>query len=336
MLFDYVSGNLDKDRRVAVDEFLESNNECQAMLEEIRKGIQHTEHLAKVQIKQSVLTELIDAENALSLSRRYASWREWPESLRWSITAVMISMVFAGAVAIVPWKNIPVLRQWVDSTLRSRKVEVIEVAQLPRQSEKVQIEAVQEQQEGLIVDEGSGDEESEIALEALPDSEQASFSTALAPAMSGALALVQPRPTPNLLQASPGQVSPALEISTKPTATTAPTSSSGQTSATARSESRPKGFVARAFMTLVNLEDIGPKIVDHIVEMGGEKAGEVELGWQRGTGRYFHFALPEENQEKLLEKLRAYGPVRISKDPHPRIMPAGQVRFILWIEAGGT
>ncbi len=94
-----------------------------------------------------------------------------------------------------------------------------------------------------------------------------------------------------------------------------------------------KGFVFRAFMTLGNLEEIAPQITDTIVELGGSKAGEVELGWRRGTGRYFHFSLPEANQEKLMEKLHAYGPVRISKDPHSRVMPEGQVRFILWIEA---
>lgn len=85
-------------------------------------------------------------------------------------------------------------------------------------------------------------------------------------------------------------------------------------------------------MTLDNLEEIGPKMRDDIVALGGEKAGEVELGWKRGSGRYYHFALPEENEKKLLERLQVYGPVRISKDPHPRVMPPGKVRFILWVD----
>ena len=89
-------------------------------------------------------------------------------------------------------------------------------------------------------------------------------------------------------------------------------------------------------MTLPDLEKLGPKITADIEQLGGEKAGEVELGWKRGTGRYYHFAIPEANQEKLLERLRAYGPVRLSKDAHPRVMPKGQVRFILWVEANGN
>jgi len=336
MLFDYATGNLDATRRVAMEEFLRTDKECQGIHEEIRKGIEYAEHLASLQVNQAVLMELRDVENAISLSRRYTSWYEWPETLRWSITAVMISMILAGAVAVVPWKNIPILRQWVDSAFKVKQLEVIEVAQLPRASDEAQIEAVQEQQEGTLpIDEGSGDEETEVVLEVLPDTDQAPVTVQLPLTMLGALALVPPSPTPNLLQASPGQLSPIPDSSFK-TVAAEPTAAATETKATSRAESRASGFVSRAFMTLTNLDDIGPKIVDHIVELGGEKAGEVELGWERGTGRYYHFVLPEEGQERLLEKLRAYGPVRLSKDPHPRVMPAGQVRFILWIEAGNS
>ncbi|MEK7357815.1 MAG: hypothetical protein AAB250_15295, partial [Bdellovibrionota bacterium] len=99
------------------------------------------------------------------------------------------------------------------------------------------------------------------------------------------------------------------------------------------SEGKAKGFVFRAFMNLGNIEEVAPQISDAIRGLGGEKAGEVELGWKRGSGRYYHFALPEENEKKLMDKLQAYGPVRISKDRHPRVMPQGRVRFILWVES---
>jgi hypothetical protein len=95
-----------------------------------------------------------------------------------------------------------------------------------------------------------------------------------------------------------------------------------------------RGFVYRAFMTLADIENVAPKITQQLKELGAEKAGEVELGWRRGSGRYYHFSMPESNEQRLLENLRGYGPVRISKDPHPRVMPDGQVRFILWVESG--
>jgi len=104
--------------------------------------------------------------------------------------------------------------------------------------------------------------------------------------------------------------------------------------AVASKTGKPQGFVYRAFMTLDDLDTLGPKITQLVQELGGVKAGEVELGWKKGNSvRYYHFSIPDDNQEKLVEQLQTYGPVRISKDPHPRIMPKGQVRFILWVEA---
>ena len=117
------------------------------------------------------------------------------------------------------------------------------------------------------------------------------------------------------------------------TTTTTTTSADDFTGGTEKKDAKAKGFVYRAFMSITNVDEASEQIVQQIKELGGVKAGEVELGWKRGSLRYFHFTMPQANEELLLEQLRAYGPVRISKDPHPRVMPEGQVRFILSIDA---
>jgi hypothetical protein len=96
---------------------------------------------------------------------------------------------------------------------------------------------------------------------------------------------------------------------------------------------KAKGFVYRAWLNVADVDGLTPKVTDTIRELGGEKAGEVELGWRKGSGSYYHFSLPEKNEQEVMDRLRAFGRVRFSKDPHPRVMPAGQIRFILWVEA---
>ncbi len=96
-----------------------------------------------------------------------------------------------------------------------------------------------------------------------------------------------------------------------------------------------KGFVYRAFTFTSRIETVSPQIRDKILSLGGAKAGEVDLGWRKRGGRYFHFTLPQSRYEDLIAAIQAYGPVRIQKDPHPRIMPEGQIRFILWLEDRG-
>ncbi|MCM2280431.1 MAG: hypothetical protein NDI61_01135, partial [Bdellovibrionaceae bacterium] len=97
-------------------------------------------------------------------------------------------------------------------------------------------------------------------------------------------------------------------------------------------EAKPKGFVYRAFMNVASVDEVTPEVTKQLESLGGEKAGEVPLGWRKGAGSYFHFTISETHVEEVTKLLRTYGPVRISKDPHPRVMPTGQVRFILWVE----
>jgi len=331
MLYDYAVGRLDSERKQAVEEFLAGDKDSARLLEGIRGGLEYSDRLAATEVKAEVLAHLSEAESAISLGRRYSYWREWPDSVRWSITAVFVSILLAGLVAVIPWKNFPAVRGMLASVLKVKKPDVIEIAQLTRPSEEDQAEVHQDQQEGdTAIEEGSGDEEMDMADEGAPPEghvQQAPPGVAAKPPAPSPLQLPLPVAVTGSVAASPGQAA-------KPGATPlAKVAADEETQAPAAKENKPKGFVYRAYMTLGNLDDLGPKITEHITELGGEKAGEVELGWKRGTGRYYHFTVPEEGEEKLLEKLRAYGPVRISKDPHPRIMPEGQVRFILWIEA---
>lgn len=91
-----------------------------------------------------------------------------------------------------------------------------------------------------------------------------------------------------------------------------------------------KGIVFRAFMDVSDLKQATDQIKDKIAELGGEKARKAELGWfRKPTESYFHFTLPESNQESLVQFLSAMSPVRISKDKHPVVMPSGKIRIIL-------
>lgn len=301
MLYEYELGLLDEDRKAAVEEFLKSDQDCRETLEGIRSAIAYTEKLSQTSVRADIIEHLREAENAVSLGRKYASWKEWPQTLRWSLTALMISVVVASFVAVVPWNQLP--------TFGSKKQSnILKLADLSsNQDQESESEVETSEIEVAEDDHGSGDEEMEVSGGTpvqIADNSQLS-------SQSGSDTAPSPTPSP-----APVMVAEA------PTPTPSP----------ARKEPKPKGFVYRAFMNLGNLEEIGPKIAEHITELGGAKAGEVELGWKRGAGRYYHFSLPEENEEELLEKLRAYGPVRMSKDPHPRVMPQGQVRFILWVE----
>ena len=342
MLYDFATDRLDNERKIAVQEFLKTDKECQAILEGINKAILFTEVLSKTEPSNEIQSHLKESENIASLGRKYSSWREWPDVMRWAIVCLLLVVCTAAIVSAVPWKKLSVLSD------RS-KSDTVEIAALtgPTPAQNVAPEGSGDE----AAPEGSGDEETDVATDANDtggdDSAEAGDEGAGAHAthVAAVPATQAPKTKPVVMAAAPPSATPiAPAAAAKPPAPSAtasaptPVEANDVSSSIADGHKDPKvkGFVYRAFMALPDLEKLGPKISSDIEQLGGEKAGEVELGWKRGTGRYYHFAIPEANQEKLLERLRAYGPVRLSKDAHPRVMPKGQVRFILWVEANGN
>lgn len=98
-------------------------------------------------------------------------------------------------------------------------------------------------------------------------------------------------------------------------------------------------YVYRMTMYVDDVDVVTPEIVSLISGLGGEKAGEVELGWRRKGGSYFHFSIPQNNSPALQDGLKKYAHFNMIKSAHPRVMPVGIERYILWVEkknASGT
>ncbi len=353
MIYDYVTGQLDNERRAALEEFLVKDSESQNLLKNIQAAQAYTENLRKVTVDAETLLQLQEAESAVSLGKKYSSLKEWPESLRWSVTAIALSVIVAGSVALIPWGRLMPAK-------KPGGVSQLEVAQIPqpKPDEATEVAANDDSGSGDEAPDEAGDEGSGDDVGDEGGAPPVNVAALAAIAAQQRKATATPTPTPTAVAANrpPESVAratpptfvtvnlpkPIQPAAAKPSPTPAPgtNASTNLTISTtpdshAPGDAKARGFVYRAFMTLDNLEEIGPKITSDIVALGGEKAGEVELGWKRGTGRYYHYALPEENEKKMLERLQVYGPVRISKDPHPRVMPPGKVRFILWVESAG-
>ena len=304
MLYDYLAGELDDERRAAVEACIESDSETRAERDALKAGLACAEALSLAEPAPEFVEALGRAEYAASLGRKFARWSNWPETLRWSLIAVGVSCVVAFAFTFAPKRFL---------TFGSSHPDTVELAPLGGPADVAQNVAESDSEKsddaeaGSAADAGdaSGDEDESAAAAPSPNAKPSPRAEA-------------PPPPP-----APAEGAPPDEQAEAGASAPEPAS---------KSESKPKGFVCRAWLSASNVETATPKIVDAIHELGGEKAGEVELGWKRGAGSYFHFSLPSKNEQEILDRLKAYGRVRISKDPHPRVMPAGQVRFILWVE----
>ncbi|MBK9293856.1 MAG: hypothetical protein IPM57_05330 [Oligoflexia bacterium] len=96
---------------------------------------------------------------------------------------------------------------------------------------------------------------------------------------------------------------------------------------------KQEGFVWRGVLHVPELNnDIATKISNHIVSLGGAKAGQVELGWVKGDTRYFHFTLPIDKYTEFQSFMVEQGKLILKKEKHPRVMKEGTMRIIMSVE----
>lgn len=93
------------------------------------------------------------------------------------------------------------------------------------------------------------------------------------------------------------------------------------------------GGLFRGKLIVTDVQQVIGVVREKIINSGGKKAGEVELGWMKNeTTSYFHFSFPEENKADLENYLKQFGKVQLVYEPHPRIMPKGIKRYIIEIQ----
>lgn len=97
-------------------------------------------------------------------------------------------------------------------------------------------------------------------------------------------------------------------------------------------ETRRQGYLYRGSMAITNAKAASTKLVQRLTQLGARKAGNVELGWSRDEGAYFHFTMPETNYSEMESSFNEFAPIKITKEKHERVMPEGIIRVIITVD----
>lgn len=305
LLYDFISGRLDPERAQAVKEYLYEDLDAQVDLESLDRALDYTEELSHTELTPDLLALL---KSHKSWSARFLEallWRNWPDMVRWSAEAMMISVIVAFVWLSFPWMKIV----GVLPDQQHRELVRVEAEEPGGEQEKKLEEAAATH----LAKQGVEVEEQKDAAEVEETNKK---ETTKNPQVS----------------IKPVKVAKKAIVSETSAKISQPKVVAGKKVKVKDTSPKYKGLLYRGFMKIPNVRQITPDVVARIQELGGKKAGKVKLGWEKKTGNYFHFSLPESNYESLLKDLRQYGPVRIYKNPHWRVMPDGVIRFILLIE----
>lgn len=311
LLYDYMSGILDDERKAAVEAHLENSREAQLDFQKIQVGQQYTEKLRQITVSHALQERLGAPSSYLSVLFKKSKFDQWPVGLKWGLEALVVVFVVVTFLTVAPWEKVMKLR------LSTGSSDVVLTELNKSQTQKpVPQEAPETAETPQFVDEGIKAKEA-----------------AATPAPNVAAAKTNPQPT-----ATPSAI-------VKATPTPAPTKAPAKVAAAAAANEEESdgestesgkastGYLYRGQIAVTNLDAVGPKIKDKIVELGGRKAGEVELGWQKTPGSaYFHFTIPEAKYSELQAFLSEYGKAKMSKDKHPRVMPDGIIRLIITVD----
>ncbi len=323
MLFDYISGDLDAERRKAIDDFLKTSKDAQLDLIKIMNGLKYSEQLAETVVSQELLEKVLEPETYLSVLLKKSKFDQWPISVKWSIEALIVVTGIVALLMLVPW----------DKALKMDFVptsqEVI-LAEVQKQNKIVGINSkeIENQETPQFVDEPTTKVSPSAANSKTNPKANSNAKTQPVPPISAT------RPPAPAIPSPPSETPKQQPLAVVKTETAAAKTEKPMP-ATTVSSSGPAttGFLFRGVLKVTNAAAISPKITDKIVELGGRKAGEVELGWKKTeSAYYYHFTLPEAKYDDLNRFLSEYSTTQISKEIHPRVMPDGIVRLIIQVE----
>ncbi|MGZ3796053.1 MAG: hypothetical protein ACXVB1_06795, partial [Pseudobdellovibrionaceae bacterium] len=242
----------------------------------------------------------------LSVLFKKSRFDRWPAGLKWGLEALVVISVIVTFLTVAPWEKIIKLRL----SLGTNDVVLAELNK-PIQAKK-DLQAPSETP--------SGAETPQFIDEDIKATNKGSVV-----ASSGAMA--DPSAKAVLKH------SPESKIQGKTAAKVAQAGEKDEPEEEISDNGKISGYLYRGQIAVTNLEAVGPKIKEKIMELGGRKAGEVELGWQKTPeSAYFHFTIPEAKYDELQAFLSEYGKAKISKDKHPRVMPDGIIRLIITVD----
>lgn len=282
LLYDYVTDQLDFERKKAVKAYLNENEAAQTEIQKIQNGIKYSQLLAKTQISEVLREKVKQPTSYFQAILQRIHFADWPPPARMGLEACLVACGITAFAVLIPWSRFWDIK-WQSSQVVLSEIDNQLATKTPKETE------VGAKEQFSFPDEGSGSEAVKVTTTTLKPAEEA-------------------MPTASTEPIPVTAVATAKQVSAEPKAT---------------------GFLYRGTISMTNPKVVAVKIVEKITALGARKAGNVELGWSKGSGAYFHFTMPETKYDETLETFKDYGELKIQKEKHERVMPDGIIRLII-------
>jgi hypothetical protein len=306
LLYDYMTGALDPERRKSVEEYVRSSPEAQQDIQKIKSGMSYTEKLRGLEISPELLEKMTVSSSYTQTLLDKVRFDEWSPALKMAIEGTIVALGITTFAILIPWHKV------MDLKFGSRQIILTEVDKAPN--------AVAVAEKETPAKEG----------DTFPDEGTAAITTTTT-TLNLAVTMPAASPTPTVAVAknnTPEKKAPPSPPETLPAASVTPATEKAKPIANAEKKA---GVLYRGTIYVTNIQAVTPKLVEKVQELGGRKAGQVELGWFKGDSSYFHFTMPESRYNDLQDFFKEYGNLSIQQEAHERVMPEGIRRIIITV-----
>lgn len=297
LLFEYARNTLDPERKLSVEKALEATPELQNEFIRLINGIQYCEKLSETLVNDAAIKQIELQSSQVNYIVSRLRWHQWPLGFKWLVEAGIVAVLLVVVLNVLPLNRLIHLGDGVDSQTIIAEVD---------RKKKIEL----------------GDQpEANIEKPAFADEEIKQIETKIA--KNEPKVPVKPEVAKNERKEEP-------KLPSKPMAVVTPTPPAPPSEKTT-----PKtgGSIFRGQFMVTNAEMVSPKVKEKIKELGGQKAGEVEIGWLKTPNvYYFHFTVPEAKLGELEAFLKDFSTGKLVKEAHPRVMPDGIIRLLFTVE----
>lgn len=296
LLFEYARHTLDKERKKSVEKALESNQELQNEFIRLINGIQYCEKLSETLVNDVAIKQIEQQSSQVNYIVSRLRWHQWPLGFRWLVEAGVVALFLVIVLNVLPLNRIIHLGDGAET-----QTVIAEVDRKKKASSS-------ELPDVNIEKPDFADEEVKQPVEKVTEDRP---------------------PTPNVVANEKPVSAQGPKTPVKPIAVVATPTPPAEKSTVAKTS----GAIYRGQFMVTNAEMVSPKIKEKIKELGGQKAGEVEIGWLKTPNvYYFHFTVPEAKLPELETLLKDFSTGKLVKEAHPRVMPDGIIRLLFTVE----
>lgn len=338
LLYEYESGVLDSRREEDVREHLKDCKESQRELDKLKKGLAFAQKASHMEVSPKLHEALLNFEP--HWQKQLREWTMWSSQRGWKMLPYVFVLITIalGLVVTKPWKRQETPEITLAEQLR-KEPDMIAQDQSPKDAVMPAPVETKPSETPLVLAPPVAKPAAPVPppadLKATPPIPVTERKDVAAAATSVTVNTTSPNilPKPEETKMAATEAGPAAKAVAKKNNPTAEELSDRSTEAPVSA----RGSITRGEIDVTDFSNSWPAIRDKILALDGKVAGNVELGWLRRPDQaYFHFTLPESNYSELELFLGTFGPVRFSKERHPRVMPEGQIRIILTVKDAVT